>query len=60
VGLTAGASAPEELVLNVIAALRRHGEIDVAPMAGIQENVEFGLPVELKTPSGATSVQPAQ
>lgn len=60
VGLTAGASAPEELVLDVLAALRRHGEVEVAAMTGIQENVEFRLPVELRTPSAPTLVQPAE
>ncbi|HEY8609975.1 MAG TPA: 4-hydroxy-3-methylbut-2-enyl diphosphate reductase [Roseomonas sp.] len=60
VGLTAGASAPEELVLDVLAALRRHGEVEVAAMSGIQENIEFRLPVELRTPSPTTLVQPAQ
>jgi 4-hydroxy-3-methylbut-2-enyl diphosphate reductase len=47
VGLTAGASAPEELVLDVIEALRRHGEIDVEQLDGVRENVEFRLPAEL-------------
>ena len=51
VGLTAGASAPEELVLDVIAALRRLGEVEVEQMDGIRENVEFRLPVELRTPA---------
>ena len=35
VGLTAGASAPEELVLDVIEALRRHGEVEVEQMDGV-------------------------
>ena len=51
VGLTAGASAPEELVLDVIAALRRLGDVNVEQMDGIRENVEFRLPVELRTPA---------
>lgn len=51
VGLTAGASAPEELVLDVIAALRRLGEVEVEQMDGIRENVEFRLPLELRTPA---------
>ncbi|HEY4251685.1 MAG TPA: 4-hydroxy-3-methylbut-2-enyl diphosphate reductase, partial [Roseomonas sp.] len=53
VGLTAGASAPEELVLDVIAALRRHADVEVAPMAGIQEKTSFRLPPELQTPAMA-------
>jgi len=48
VGLTAGASAPEELILDVIAALRRHGEVEVAQMGGVQEEIEFRLPGELR------------
>ena len=51
VGLTAGASAPEELVLDVIKALRRHGEVEVEQMDGVREDIEFRLPAELRTPS---------
>ena len=51
VGLTAGASAPEDLVLDVIAALRHLGEVEVEQMDGIRENVEFRLPLELRTPA---------
>lgn len=50
VGLTAGASAPEALVLNVIEALRRiGGEIELSQLDGIQEHIEFRLPAELRT-----------
>jgi 4-hydroxy-3-methylbut-2-enyl diphosphate reductase len=47
VGITAGASAPEALVQDVIAALVRHGATDVAVLPGIEEHVEFRLPAEL-------------
>jgi 4-hydroxy-3-methylbut-2-en-1-yl diphosphate reductase len=47
VGITAGASAPEELVDDVVAALRRTGPIELSILPGITENVEFRLPVEL-------------
>jgi len=47
VGITAGASAPEELVDDVVAALRRLGPIEVSTLPGIEENVEFRLPAEL-------------
>jgi len=47
VGITAGASAPEELVDDVIAALRRLGPVEVTVLPGIEEKVEFRLPVEL-------------
>ena len=49
VGLTAGASAPEELVLDVIEALRRHGDIEVEQLDGVQETIEFRLPPELRS-----------
>jgi len=48
VGLTAGASAPDELVDSVIAALRRLGPLTVSQLDGIEEKVEFSLPVELR------------
>src|SRR5580704_9001128 len=48
IGLTAGASAPEELVLNVIDALRLLGEVEVSEMAGVEEKIEFRLPAELR------------
>jgi 4-hydroxy-3-methylbut-2-enyl diphosphate reductase len=47
VGITAGASAPEELVQDVVAALRSTGPIELSILPGITENVEFRLPVEL-------------
>ncbi len=49
VGLTAGASAPEELILSVIAALRKlDPEVEVTQMNGISENIEFRLPGPLR------------
>jgi len=49
IGLTAGASAPETLVRNVIDALQRiAGDIDVSQMSGIEEHIEFKLPAELR------------
>src|ERR1700744_4141655 len=49
VGLTAGASAPEELILGVIARLRQmFGDVEVTPMGGVEENIEFRLPAELR------------
>ena len=49
VGLTAGASAPEELILEVIEALRKLGPVTVEPMDGVKEDIEFRLPAELRT-----------
>jgi 4-hydroxy-3-methylbut-2-enyl diphosphate reductase len=48
VGLTAGASAPDELVDSVIAALRELGPVEVTQLPGVEESLEFGLPRELR------------
>lgn len=48
VGLTAGASAPETLILEVIAALRGFAPVDVVPMNGVEEHIQFRLPAELR------------
>jgi 4-hydroxy-3-methylbut-2-enyl diphosphate reductase len=44
VGVTAGASAPEVLVQEVIERLRSLGAKSVRPLAGVEENVVFPLP----------------
>jgi 4-hydroxy-3-methylbut-2-en-1-yl diphosphate reductase len=48
VGITAGASAPEAMVEDVISALRRVAEVEVTTMDGREERVEFRLPAELE------------
>ncbi|TAK52975.1 MAG: 4-hydroxy-3-methylbut-2-enyl diphosphate reductase [Gammaproteobacteria bacterium] len=48
VGVTAGASAPEALVREVIARLCDWGGEEVAELAGAPENVVFALPPELR------------
>jgi 4-hydroxy-3-methylbut-2-enyl diphosphate reductase len=48
VGLTAGASAPEELVRHVIEALERIEPVSVETMDGKKEHIEFRLPAELR------------
>jgi 4-hydroxy-3-methylbut-2-enyl diphosphate reductase len=48
VGLTAGASAPEELVRHVIAALGAIENVEVEQMDGKKEYIEFRLPAELR------------
>ncbi|WP_242098648.1 4-hydroxy-3-methylbut-2-enyl diphosphate reductase [Sphingomonas sp. GC_Shp_6] len=48
VGITAGASAPDELVDSVIAALRRLRPVTVSQLDGVEENIEFSLPPELR------------
>jgi 4-hydroxy-3-methylbut-2-enyl diphosphate reductase len=53
VGITAGASAPEVLVDDVIDTLRRFGPVEVTTLDGREEHIEFRLPAELldvKTP----------
>ena len=47
VGITAGASAPEELVQELIARLDDLFDITVTDLDGIEENVTFRLPREL-------------
>jgi 4-hydroxy-3-methylbut-2-enyl diphosphate reductase len=47
VGLAAGASAPEVLVDDVIAAMRRIAPLQTSVMAGPVENTTFRLPREL-------------
>jgi 4-hydroxy-3-methylbut-2-en-1-yl diphosphate reductase len=53
VGITAGASAPEEMVNHVIDALRALGPVEVTTMAGREEKVEFKLPSKLAEPVAA-------
>ncbi len=48
IGITAGASAPEALVQEMIARLREFGEVEVCTLEGIEENVQFKLPIELQ------------
>ena len=48
VGLTAGASAPELLVQQVIERLRALGAVSVRSVAGVQETVSFPMPKGLK------------
>lgn len=48
VGITAGASAPEVLVQAVIQRLRDCGATPAVELHGIEENVRFSLPKELR------------
>jgi len=47
IGLTAGASAPDVLVDDVIATLRRFGPVEVSTLSGVEEKIQFKLPAEL-------------
>ena len=51
VGVTAGASAPETLVQEVIASLQANGGLAVRDLAGREENITFSLPKGLRIPS---------
>ena len=51
VGLTAGASAPEVLVEQVILRLREMGAVSVRKMDGLLENTKYPLPKGLRSAS---------
>lgn len=51
VGITAGASAPEVLVQQVIQRVRSEGGQDVVEMQGREENITFSMPRELRIPA---------
>jgi len=51
VGITAGASAPEELVNEVIDAFRDRYEVTVEQVETAEENVEFKVPRILREPA---------
>lgn len=48
VGITAGASAPEALVEELIAKLRTIGEVELEHLDGVKENIVFKLPHQLR------------
>lgn len=47
VGVTAGASAPEKLVQDLIDRLGDFGRVQVEELAGVEEHMQFKLPREL-------------
>ena len=47
VGITAGASAPEVLIDDVIEGLRRVAPVEISTLPGREETIEFRLPTEL-------------
>ncbi len=59
VGITAGASAPEELVEEVIDRLRALRSIEVTELVGVEENVQFRLPAELADDAADTAAPTA-
>ena len=48
VGVTAGASAPDILVQNVVARLQQLGGGEAIPLEGREENIVFEVPKELR------------
>jgi len=59
VGLTAGASAPDVLVDDVIAGLRRFEDVEVMSLSGVEESVTFRLPVQLADLPASRQPEPA-
>ena len=59
-GLTAGASAPDILVQQVIARLRELARVSLRKLDGVVETVHFPLPKGLgdKSMAAATSARP--
>jgi 4-hydroxy-3-methylbut-2-en-1-yl diphosphate reductase len=49
VGLSSGASAPEELLSEVVALLAEHGHAEVRAVSVAAETLTFSLPPELRT-----------
>jgi len=56
VGITAGASAPEALVQQVIDRLRRDFDVSLDILDGIRENIQFRLPAALADRSPPTTL----
>jgi 4-hydroxy-3-methylbut-2-enyl diphosphate reductase len=51
VGVTSGASVPEDLVDGVLVRLADHGFADVEEVEAVRERMVFGLPRELRKPA---------
>jgi 4-hydroxy-3-methylbut-2-enyl diphosphate reductase len=55
VGITSGASAPEELVAELVEFFRSRGADDVSELRTVHEDVRFMLPKEIRTELAARS-----
>ena len=55
VGITSGASAPEELVERLVDFFRERGADDVGELRTVHEDVRFMLPKEIRPPAPAAS-----
>jgi 4-hydroxy-3-methylbut-2-enyl diphosphate reductase len=49
VGITSGASAPEELVQRLVEFFRARGTAEVAELEVVKEDVRFMLPKDIRT-----------
>ena len=49
IGLTAGASAPEILIQNIVSKLKEFGALEVTETEGVVEKTTFKIPKELNT-----------
>jgi 4-hydroxy-3-methylbut-2-enyl diphosphate reductase len=56
VGVTAGASAPEHLVEQIVSALHDEGYGQLEEVEMIEEDVRFSLPPELNNAAGLYSI----
>ena len=52
IGVAAGASAPEELVQSVIARLKEFGAYSIEELQGLEENMFYEVPRELRINEG--------
>ena len=57
VGITSGASAPEELVQRLVDFFRSRGTSDVAELEVVQEDVRFMLPKAIRQAMASTSAR---
>lgn len=48
IGITAGASAPEELVIEVVGFLQNNFKTQIHHLQTREENIKFNLPLELR------------
>jgi 4-hydroxy-3-methylbut-2-enyl diphosphate reductase len=55
VGITSGASAPEELVQRLVDFFRARGEVDVQELQVVQEDVRFMLPKAIRQAMAAAA-----
>jgi 4-hydroxy-3-methylbut-2-enyl diphosphate reductase len=59
VGITSGASAPEELVERLVSFFRERGATDVSELRTVDEDVRFMLPGEIRKELAASQGTPA-